>query len=122
MVELSSLDHVERVLERLAGRGEPLVVNVGRRPGQKEERWAHLLAEEIAWPEAPVARAAVAPAWSRESAAPGAIGPAGPPGVPGISAERLTELEEEVQSLSSDLEVLRRQFDEVCEQLGIEPA
>ena len=53
MVELSSLDHVQRVLERLAARGEPLVVNVGRRPGQKEERWAHLLAEEIAWPEPP---------------------------------------------------------------------
>ena len=40
MTEFDSLDELERELERLAGREEPLVTNVGRRPGQKEERWA----------------------------------------------------------------------------------
>jgi hypothetical protein len=40
MAEFDSLDELERELVRLAGREEPLVVNVGRRPGQKEERWA----------------------------------------------------------------------------------
>lgn len=34
---------VEAALRVLAGRDEPLVVNVGRRPGQREERWMHLL-------------------------------------------------------------------------------
>ena len=128
MIELSSLDHVQRVLERLAARGEPLVVNVGRRPGQKEERWAHLLAEEIAWPEPPPQppRPGLAPTGGWESpavGAPGARSAAAEPGggVAAVDAERLAELEEEVQSLSSDLEVLRRQFDQLCEQLGVEP-
>lgn len=46
---------VEAVLERLAARSpEPLVVRLTRQPGQKEERWAHLLlgdAEQV--PSAP---------------------------------------------------------------------
>ena len=121
MVELSSLDHVERVLERLAGRGEPLVVNVGRRAGQKEERWAHLLAEEIAWPDPPrPGPSPLATAWTTApSGTSGAAGVAS--GAAGGTAERLSELEEEVRSLTSDLEVLRRQFDQLCEQLGVEP-
>lgn len=107
MIEFSSLDHVERALERLAGRAEPLVVNAGRRPGQKEERWAHLLAEEIAWPE-PVYQA------------PAADGGAGGSrqGAAALSG-RVDQLEEEVRSLSSDLELLRRQFDQLCAQLGV---
>jgi uncharacterized protein len=38
------VDDVEGALDRLAGRDEPLVVNVGRAPGQSQDRWAHLLA------------------------------------------------------------------------------
>jgi uncharacterized protein YceH (UPF0502 family) len=34
---------VEAALRVLASREEPLVVNMGRRPGQREERWMHLL-------------------------------------------------------------------------------
>ncbi len=34
---------VEAVLAGLAARPEPLVVHIGRAPGQKEPRWAHLL-------------------------------------------------------------------------------
>jgi uncharacterized protein YceH (UPF0502 family) len=37
---------VEAALRVLASREEPLVVNMGRRPGQREERWMHLLAGE----------------------------------------------------------------------------
>jgi uncharacterized protein len=36
-------DELRRTLESLAGRG--LVASVGRRPGQKEERYAHLLSD-----------------------------------------------------------------------------
>jgi uncharacterized protein YceH (UPF0502 family) len=35
---------VDDALRVLASREEPLVVNLGRRPGQREERWMHLLA------------------------------------------------------------------------------
>ncbi len=42
-----SLDDVERVLVGLAGRAEPLVVDIGRGPGQSQDRWAHLLGEGV---------------------------------------------------------------------------
>ena len=38
---------VESALRVLASREEPLVVNLGKRPGQREERWMHLLAGEV---------------------------------------------------------------------------
>lgn len=38
-----SLGQVEAVLASLAGREEPLVALLPRRPGQKEARWAHCL-------------------------------------------------------------------------------
>ncbi|HEX2577265.1 MAG TPA: DUF480 domain-containing protein [Aquihabitans sp.] len=37
------LDEVEAALAGLAGRDEPLVEELERRPGQKERRWTHLL-------------------------------------------------------------------------------
>jgi uncharacterized protein YceH (UPF0502 family) len=43
MTELSGLEEVERHLERMAEGEEPLVARLGRRPGQKEERWTELL-------------------------------------------------------------------------------
>jgi uncharacterized protein YceH (UPF0502 family) len=36
---------VETVLEQLAGLAEPLVVQLERRPGQQDRRWAHLLGD-----------------------------------------------------------------------------
>lgn len=38
-----SVDQVDEALEQLAGRDEPLVTQLDRRPGQKEQRWIHLL-------------------------------------------------------------------------------
>jgi uncharacterized protein YceH (UPF0502 family) len=43
MSRFDGLDEVQHELDLLGGRDEPLVTNVGRRPGQKEERWASLL-------------------------------------------------------------------------------
>jgi uncharacterized protein YceH (UPF0502 family) len=43
MANLESLDHVERVLHVLCQRG--YARNLGRRPGQKEDRFEHLLGE-----------------------------------------------------------------------------
>ena len=40
MAKFDSLDEIEHQLEFLGSREEPLAHNVGRRPGQKEERWA----------------------------------------------------------------------------------
>ncbi len=46
MAEFDSLDTIQRDLEVLADRPEPLVVQLHRRPGQKEDRWQQLLAAE----------------------------------------------------------------------------
>ena len=40
MAKFDSLDEIQHQLEFLASREQPLARNVGRRPGQKEERWA----------------------------------------------------------------------------------
>ena len=40
MAKFDSLDEIQHQLEFLGSREEPLAHNVGRRPGQKEERWA----------------------------------------------------------------------------------
>lgn len=39
---------VEAALRRLAERGAPLVENLGRRPGQSQDRWRHMLASDEA--------------------------------------------------------------------------
>ena len=42
--QFGSTEEVERLLEQLAGR--ELARDVGRRPGQKEDRWAQLLGSD----------------------------------------------------------------------------
>lgn len=42
-LSLRSLEEYEACLEGLAGRRVPLVQNVGRRPGQSQDRWEHTL-------------------------------------------------------------------------------
>jgi uncharacterized protein YceH (UPF0502 family) len=41
-----SVDEVESTLASLAARDEPLVRCIGRQPGQRDDRWAHLLSGE----------------------------------------------------------------------------
>ncbi|MCA1845196.1 MAG: YceH family protein [Actinobacteria bacterium] len=49
---------VDAVLNRMAARPEPLVVRLSPLPGQKEARWAHLLAGEVAPEDVAAASAA----------------------------------------------------------------
>jgi uncharacterized protein YceH (UPF0502 family) len=44
--EFDSIEEVQEVLEKLAGGDMPYVVQLPKRPGQKEARYAHLLAGE----------------------------------------------------------------------------
>jgi uncharacterized protein YceH (UPF0502 family) len=82
------------VLERLSER--ELAVRLERRPGQREERYAHLLGDEAPADAAPVASAAPAPA----------------PAAPAADDDRLARLEHEVAELRAQLRALR-------EELGI---
>ena len=55
----ASTSEVEDALQRLAEEPEPLVVQLPRRPGQKESRWMHLAAGA---PEEELLQAASIPA------------------------------------------------------------
>ena len=86
--DLDDLDAVERTLGGLTAREEPLVVRVPRQPGQREDRYAHLLGGEVDVTQieapSPSARAA--------------------------RSEELTDLREEVAALRRDLDALRREL------------
>ncbi len=101
-----SLAEIERVLEDLAARTpDPLVVRLERRPGQKEERWAHLLCgDEIdtSFLDAP------RPLRTFGGEGGGGSGP---------SREQLSA---RVSALESDLVALQRRFAELCTQLGVD--
>src|ERR1700722_1682103 len=68
MARFDGLDEIEHELDLLRSREEPLAANIGRGPGQKEERWASPLlgAQEVAprhtGPDADAAADADAPA------------------------------------------------------------
>jgi uncharacterized protein YceH (UPF0502 family) len=91
---------VQDALDRLAAR--ELAGSLGRRPGQKEERWA----QRLGGAEDPTA-AAVSPA-SRSPAGPPPAAPDSPRPAP--DDDRLSRLEEEVASLRVALDVLRREL------------
>jgi uncharacterized protein YceH (UPF0502 family) len=89
---------VEAILTRLAGRPKPLVVRLPPAPGQKEARWAHLLAGDVP-PETTAAAPARNPRADRVEALESA----------------LAALTEEVDRLRADHEALAAQFRELVE-------
>lgn len=92
----ASLEEVEETLRRLAAEDEPLVIELPRRPGQKEVRWAHLVGETIEEPE------------ERKVFAEPPADPAAPTR-PALAA-RVDRLEELVAQIAADLEELKRQL------------
>jgi uncharacterized protein YceH (UPF0502 family) len=63
MANFTSSDAVHTELDMLIGRRPPLVKEIGRAPGQREDRFAHLLAGDVDVSSipAPAARAAAVP-------------------------------------------------------------
>jgi len=93
LFDFTSLEEVEQTLQSLIGREpEPLATRLPRQAGQKEARFAHLLAgpvnldyaAEIEHPREAVSRQG--------------------------TGERVSKLEQEVNRLSSEMEALRQQF------------
>jgi uncharacterized protein YceH (UPF0502 family) len=92
-----SLTEIEQTLDALAGR--ELAVRLPRRPGQKEERYVHLLGEEQPAQPAPP---------RTEPGSPAAFAPADP----------LAEVERELRQLRSEVADLRASLRQLREQLG----
>jgi len=100
MARFSGLAEVQHELDLLHGREEPLAVNVGRGPGQKEERWASPLAgtDEPAPPPASGAGAVASPSVAPQDPA--------------------DELRAEMAALRSEVADLRRALQELRTSLG----
>jgi uncharacterized protein YceH (UPF0502 family) len=95
MYEFEDLEAVHSALNHLMRREPPLVKILPRQPGTKESRYMHLFAGE----EAPVNHdEAELPASSTA------------PALNSAAAERITQLEVEVDALRRELETLREQF------------
>lgn len=108
MAEFDSLEEVEHELTFMSTVTEPLTANVGRRPGQKEERWASLLVE---LPD-PAAAAGVGTG-SVWNDADDSGEPSRRP-----TASRLETLEAEVADLQASVSELRRDLSELRASLG----
>jgi uncharacterized protein len=92
-------------LDRLIERG--LAVRLDRRPGQREERYGHLLSENGEEPEGAVPSAAAA---EPAPAAPAASEPA--PTGPGTTGnERIERIERQLAELRAEIKALREELD-----------
>jgi uncharacterized protein YceH (UPF0502 family) len=96
MATISSLDGVERVIAQLTDRG--YVRRVPRRPGQKEDRFEHLLGEHVEAPDA--ISAAVSPSAPRPIDSPAQAAP----------ARNDRDLEARVRALEADVAELREEL------------
>jgi uncharacterized protein len=90
----ATLEETEEALRRMAAEDEPLVVELPRRPGQKEARWVHLVGDLAPEPEPQEIFAAADPSV---------------PPRPGLSS-RVEKLEEIVERLAAELEELKKQL------------
>ena len=88
MAHFTSADQVREELDMMIGRRPPLVKEIGRAPGQREDRFAHLLAGDVD------VSAIVAAAPARAAA----------PSLVAELEERVRQLEEEVAALKARLD------------------
>ena len=91
MASFDSIDQVAELLAEMMEREEPLVTSVGRRPGQKGERFAHLLSGE--------------PATEDESDA-SVSAPSGE-----ASSSEMQDLRDRITQLEQEFEAFKRQFE-----------
>jgi uncharacterized protein len=113
MTEFSGLGEVERELGLLTALEEPLARKVGRRPGQKEERWDCPLVAPASEPF---------PASELDDTRSDGERPestfAHAETVPSPPVDELHELRTEVGTLRSEVDELRRQLDALRSSLG----
>jgi len=113
MSRFDGLDEVERELHLLASRDEPLTRNVGRRPGQKEERWASPLVSSEGRDAAEDADPGVSPRSPAGDEGTGHVEGDRPP-----RNDRVDDLRSELTDLRSEVALLRHDLEELRESLG----
>lgn len=100
LFEFRDVPHVDVTLQSLATLSDPLVIQLPRRAGQKEIRYTHLLAGE---PEVEPVQAPATPTARVDAAA------------------RIGDLETELESVRTEVALLREQLEEVRRELGMVP-
>ncbi len=95
LYEFSGLGEVNETLDALERRDEPLVVKLERQPGQKEARFAHLLSGEVS-----VATQPSDDSFSNKQ----------------TTDERLVKIEDEMESLRSELNLIKQTFEDFKKQ------
>jgi uncharacterized protein YceH (UPF0502 family) len=106
MARFDSLEEVQHELDLLGGRDEPLAGDVGRRPGQKEERWATTLA-------------AAPPAGQPQPVSGDGTGDGTGIGTtPAPSADVSDDLRAELAEVRAEVADLRRELQELRDSLG----
>jgi uncharacterized protein len=100
LYEFSGLEEVEQTLHALSTKDpEAMVIKLPRQAGQKEARFAHLLSGEVNVEQLMVEEAMSSKVSRR-----------------GNDSERFAALEEKVDTLATEMEGLRRQFEEFKKQ------
>ena len=100
LYEFSGLEEVEQTLHALSTKDpEAMVIKLPRQAGQKEARFAHLLSGEVNVEQLMVEEAMTSKVSRR-----------------GNDSERFAALEEKVDTLATEMEGLRRQFEEFKKQ------
>jgi hypothetical protein len=114
MADFDGLDEIDHELRFLSAVAEPLATSLGRRPGQKEERWASPL----------VAAAPTAPTPPSATQNADEAGPLGygrddsPDGVRSDSRDPLGDLRSEITALRAEVDGLRRDLQALRTSLG----
>ena len=114
MHRFADASEVQDALDGLAER--ELIARLDRRPGQKEERYAHRLGEDAPAVRLPADEVPRAPAPAPAPVAAAAPQPASPP--PPHEDERLAQAERDIADLRSELAALREQMTALRAELG----
>lgn len=124
-LRMAAVESVDHELGLLAQRQDPLAVLLGRRPGQKEDRWASLLAEDVFSGATAAGLGTAAGGAGSANAASGAR-PAAPPtpessslGADVAEVRRdVAAVRAELEALRGALETLRSGFEDLRTSLG----
>jgi uncharacterized protein YceH (UPF0502 family) len=121
MADFDGLDEIDHQLRFLSKVAEPLAINLGRRPGQKEERWATPLVASAPAPSGAAPTVATAPLGTQNADAAEPLEPGrdhSPDGTHSDSLDPFGDLRTDIAALRSEVDELRRDLNALRTSLG----